>query len=232
MPRILFLILISAGALACNRQITDSGTRSTIAFRVPKSPQEFAKAGGDATAFATIPTNRKACYGFSVSGPGITNNGHDTCTPDTGVIAGFKSAGEELSADVPRGLHRQIDVYMYLMKPGDTGACPAMGVKFSAAQLVLTYYIGGASDVTLQKDVEPITIIPEFQGVSQYLAHQLNYDATCTAGVVPIPNRTGLHLDADRTVASGGSIKLYGRVGKAASGTKLSGGNYILKVVK
>lgn len=223
----LFILILSLFAVtACNR--AKPKTSSTISIRAPGDPAFLGKS--DTQSLATIPAGRKVCYGVTVTGPGITTNPPSTCNPNTGLIAGFVEANGLLELNVPRGTGRQIDLYLYLMNSGDNGPCPKMNAAFSANELLQTYRIGSALNISLVNDVETVAIAADFPGVSSNLAQQLSLPASCTAGAVLPPNRAGFHISTSMQTATGGGFKLLGRVGSAYDGNVLSNANYKLKI--
>lgn len=222
------LILCWLCAIACSRPLNKDSSRLSI--RAPGHPGQLGKA--EAGSLSTIPTNRKACYGVSVSGQGIPGTAGTTCSPKSGVVAGFVEPNGLLELNVPQGTGRKVDLYLFLMKPGETGPCPQMAGAFSAAQLLQTYFMGDAPNVSLSKEVEVVTIKATFPGVNNYLARQNELPASCTAGVPQIPNPSGFHVSSSYQVSTDGAntIQLKGRVGMPNSGTTLSNAEYILKV--
>ena len=144
-----------------------------------------------------------------------------TCSPKTGVTAGFVAEGGTLSVEVPRGEARMFELYMYLQDAGSTQPCPTLGKKFSAIDLAHVYFMGSTT-VAIRNPVEDITLVASFPGVNQTLATTNSYPAVCMAVAAPT-GLPGFHVSNGAGTAVGGGIRLSGAVGKTA-GPVLTGG--------
>lgn len=232
---IAFSLLMMVGGCGPRPQTQDS---SVVSIRAPQS--------NDSSMFQSaspIPSNRKACYGISVSGPGITSVAAQSCSPQTGITAGFVASGGVISASVPRGEGRKIDLYLYLMAEGDNSACFAMGASFIPSQLDKIYLLGSVSNVTLARDSEEVTIFANFPGVSENIAKQLSFPSSCiVAAPSPDPSpsdssppgngldvRSGFRVSSGAQLSTGSGIKLYGRAGNIQKSQIATGSGILLK---
>lgn len=196
-----------------------NGSTSTISIQLPSKQSTTQKVG----AFSALPANRKACFGVNVLAGDIKDMPASTCSPRTGIVAGFAEAGQTLEVTVPRGDGRDFELYMYLMAENDNGACPPMLAPFSPTQLSKLYYLGAATNVGLHSDTVDVTINASFSGVANTLATQNSYPASC---IVADPTQTvpRLHVSSGAQTATGGTMKLSARIGKPANGPSAVGG--------
>lgn len=196
-----------------------NGSTSTITIQLPSRQATTQKVG----AFAALPANRKPCFGVNVLAGDIKETPASTCSPRTGIIAGFAEAGQTLEVTVPRGDGRDFELYMYLMAENDNSACPAMLAPFSPAQLSKIYYLGATTNVGLHSDTVDVTINASFSSLTNTVANQNNYPTSCIVADVTqtVPR---FHVSSGAQVATGGAMKLSARVGKPANGATASGG--------
>lgn len=196
-----------------------SGNTSTITIQLPSKQTTTQKVG----AFSALPANRKACFGVNVLAGDIKETPASTCSPRTGIIAGFAEAGQTLEVTVPRGDGRDFELYMYLMAENDNGACPAMLAPFSPTQISKIYYLGAATNVGLHSDTVDVTINATFSSLANTIANQNSYPASCTVAdaTQTVPR---FHVSSGAQVATGGAMKLSARIGKTVSGPSASGG--------
>lgn len=206
----------------CQREKVPGGA-SSIVIQAP-SVQKASSVGS----MSAIPTNRKACYGVSVTAPDISSQASE-CSPTTGIVGGFVESGGLLELTIPKGSDRKIDLYLYLMAEGESGACPQMGQNLGGANLPKTYLIGSVGGVSLQNEVESVSITATFPGLNNHLAQQFTLPASCAP--TPNPNNmTSSHVTAAQGIATGTGIKLIGTVGRANSAPIATGTGYKLKV--
>jgi hypothetical protein len=208
---------------ACTRA-GQSGSDSTLIIQTPTRDQ-LSKSG--VQAFAALPTDRRLCYGVSISGPGITGFAGSQCSPSTGTVSGFVEAGQPLEIFVTRGENRTIELYMYAMPVGSTTACPSLGANMQGEGLKSTYLVGTKTGVSLLNDVETVELTLSFPGLNTSVASQLNVPASCTPGATPAAS-SGFHISAGAGPAAGGSYQLLGRIGRPQSGTTATGAGLIL----
>lgn len=186
-----------------------------------QAPQNFGKVG----VFA-VPANRKACWGANVTGDGVNGVGATGCSPATGVVAGYKVSGQNITAEVPKGLARKVDLYLYLLPPNNNSPCPTMTASFPAAQLSDTYLVGSVTaDFTL--DTTTVEIAAVFPGENNHLAVTAALPATClpTAG----PTRPASIRSAGGTISGDGKT-IKARVGSFPGATKMSAGGITMEV--
>lgn len=147
-------------SVGCTRP--DAELKSKISISIPKSE-------GPISQGATIPADKKACYGVKVSGPGISPM-PQTCGADLGIYGGFVEEGGVLSLDVPKGDSRTFDLVIYLAGAGEP--CPAWTQSFGAytGQLKSTYLAGRTEGVSLKNADETVAIALNFPGVGSDLA--------------------------------------------------------------
>ncbi len=221
----LLAIGIICGALAgaCTRAAKD-GSNTSLIIQTPTRDQ-ILKTG--VNSFAALPTDRRLCYGVSISGPGIPGFAGSYCAPLTGTVAGFVEEGQVLELFVARGENRTVELYMFAMPVGSTAACPAMGANMQGTGLKSTYLVGSKTGVSLLNDVETVEIALSFPGLNTSVATQLNAPATCTPGAAPI-NHSGFHISSGAGPVTGPGIKLLGRIGRPQSGTTATGAGLIL----
>jgi hypothetical protein len=183
------------------------------------APQEKASA-------LSLPANRVACWGANITGEGVRGAGVSTCSPATGVVAGYKASGEEISAEVAKGSARKIDLYLYLLPAGGTAACPPMAAVLPRAQLADTYLVGSAiADFVNDTTVVEITAV--FPGLTQNLAVTSSMPAACTAGAGPTRHA---HISAAMQTVSGTGYVLKARAATIPAGIELAGPGYKLRV--
>lgn len=193
-------------------------TTSVIALKVPSLQSQKNNVG----TLSTIPTDRKACWGVNIIASDMPTTPATTCSPKTGVTAGYVADGGMISVDVPRGEARMFELYMYLQDAGSTQGCPTFGKKFSASDLTHVYFMGSTT-VAIRNPVEDITLVASFPGLNQTIASLNTYPATCTA-VTPPAGVPGLHVSNGAGTAVGGGIRLSGTVGKTAGPALIGGG--------
>src|SRR5262245_28018816 len=87
---------------ACSRLVENRSLKMTI-----QAPQKVG-------AFAAIPVDRKPCYLANITATGIAGSVATTCSPATGILAGFVEAGQVIGVTVPSGTNRTVDLYMLL----------------------------------------------------------------------------------------------------------------------
>lgn len=196
-----------------------NASTSTITIQLPSKQSTAQKVG----AFAALPANRKPCFGVNVLASDIKETPASTCSPRTGIVAGFAEAGQTLEVTVPRGDGRDFELYMYLMAENDNSACPSMVAPFSPTQLSKLYYLGAAINVGLHSDIVDVTINASFTGLTSTVANQNSYPASC---IIADNNQTvpRFHVSNGAQTATGGTMKLSARIGKPASGPAASGG--------
>lgn len=220
--RILVLTLGIALSFGCSRQAADNGNSSRILIQAP---------GGHGKVGAlSFPVNRKACYGINVTGNGIEGAAGTTCSPSTGVIAGFVEPGQQISAAVPQGSDRTLELYVYLLPENDSSSCPGMSPAFSATQLLNIYRVAKVEGLSLNKPEQVIELTAVFPGVNNHLAATFSMPATCTAAALPGngSNPYNFHVSTGMTMATGGTYKMQGRAHGSAPAQTASGGAYKL----
>jgi hypothetical protein len=204
-------------ALGCSRK---AGKTATISIQFAKNSDQKVSAS------STYSSTLKACYGLSVTGPGITANS-STCSPPIGVTAGFVAAGGAIEATVPYGTKRRFDVFLYLEKEGENNPCPQLGTAFSKEQLAQTYLIGTADNVSIDQPSVSISITENFPGVANTIATNFALPASCTAAPTSTTARRslpGFRVNTGGGYASSGAVQLYGHIGRVNSGPELTGG--------
>ena len=212
-----FLLVLVAG---CSRK--EKNTKSTVSIRAPSAN----KVG----AMSAMPSNRKACYGVSINGPGITNLPATSCSPETGIVVGFVEAGALIEAEVPQGSNREIKLFVFLQNVGEDNPCPEMGASFSSAQLSQIYMVGSAANLTLESEVQTVEIVASFPGESQNIAVTSSMPSTCTAGTPASNGLRGFKISTASQVVTGTGIKMMGRVGRPELAIESVGGGIKLKV--
>ena len=208
-----------AFAAACTRP--GSGGTSRI---VIQSPQNFGKVGT-----LSLPAGRTACWGANITGEGVRGANASACSPATGVTAGYKPSGEEISAQVAKGQNRKIDLYVYLLPAGSTAACPGMAAVIPPAQLMDTYLVGSAT-ADFVEDTTVVEITATFPGLSQNLAATHSMPATCTANAGVPGTPPPFHPSPAQAVVSDGTYTLRARVGIASLPGDLTNSSYRLKL--
>lgn len=237
MERLRIMILIGAFcALGCQRDM--SGGKSSITIRVPEAHNKLSKTGG-VGAMAAMPSNRKACYGINVTGPGIPINSA-SCGPQSGILAGFVEPGATVEVSVPKGEGRTIELYAYLQNVGDNLPCPALGASLPAAHLLNTYSVGTATNVAMTAESTVVYIDASFPGVTNHLASTLSLPSTCTAGASPTgPNKAGFQVAASAGMSwtqgqtpATAPVRLLARVGSNIPKVQLQSGSGVKLKVK
>ncbi len=216
--RIALIASIAIGLSSCSMKPQTSGT-SKITIQLPSRQATSQKVG----AFSALPSNQKACFGVNVLAPDIKATLASSCSPETGIVAGFAEAGQSLEVTVARGDNRKFELYMYLLPENDNSPCPGMSKVFAPSQLSKLYYLGAAANVGIHADTVDVTINASFSGVSNTLASQNNYPASCGVASEPttIPR---FHVSSGSQIATGGAMKLSARVGSPTNNPSASGG--------
>lgn len=212
MPKVgLFLIFIAFMTTGC--------------IRTPnKKSNIIIKPSNQVSSLASLPAGQKACFGVSVTGPGIFNTPVNTCQPTLGVISGFVEQGQSIEAMVPSGPARNVDLYLYLKDTGDITPCPKMGSSFSQTDLNHLYLVGSATNLNLQNQTESVTITMNFPGAGSTIA--LAMPGSCTAS---LPN-PGYKILSGSTLATGTGYKLLGHAGHTLNNVVLTGTGYQLYI--
>ncbi len=214
--RILVLISLSVIFFGCQRE---APVKSTIVIQAPKSQ----KVSGQSTPW---PSDRKACFGVNVTATDIPLN-YPSCSPTTGIVAGYVEPDQTIEVDVPMGKSRKIDLYLYLQPAGQNNPCPKIGPSFSGTYLSETYLIGSAT-ADLASQTETVTITASFPGLSNNIATQNSMPTTCTATTPPPSGPPGFNVGTAAGVAAGTGYKMLGRIG--GNGTVMTGTGYNLKI--
>jgi hypothetical protein len=216
-------------ALGCSRPVSHDSTKITI-----QAPAAFGKVG----AMASMPANRKVCYGVNVAGPGIDSDfatvrcaqGGIKTNLRTGIIAGFVEPGQEISISVQSGSNRKIELFAYLLATGDAGPCPAFDKVLSPATLLNTYKVGSAENILIQGAQQAVEIVAVYPGDANTLAADLNIPATCSIAGAPNTGHGGFHVSSGMQQATGTGLKLKARIGSIQGAKTLSNGSYKLYV--
>ncbi len=211
------MILATPIFSACSRP---SGEKSYLRIQAPNS-QALSKSSFNA--LSSIPSNRKACYGVNVTAADLPTES-TVCSPNMGIVAGFVEENQIIEVEVPRGSKRKIDLYLYLLPAGNNGACPTFNKKLENLEISSTFIMGSAIDVELNQDKQTVSIDMEFPGLSAHIGQQLALPTTCQGNSAHERN-TGFHLSTSQGIATGGSIRLHGRIGRPTPGTTATGGS-------
>lgn len=226
-----FLVAVAISLIiqtSCTKKAENTGS-SVISLNVPdvSSSGKSSGPGQKVGSFAALPANRRACFGINILADDIPSLAGSTCSPKTGIVAGFVESGGTIQVEVPRGENRTFELYLYLMADGETAACPTMGKVFAAADLPKLYNLGSTSNVAIRNAVEDVTITASFPGLSQTVATTNSMPASC--GAIAAPSApANQRVSTAAGVAVGGGIKLVGRIGDV-KGTTLTGGGVRLK---
>lgn len=184
------------------------------------------------TSLAVLPTDRKLCYGVSISGPGIDKTAASQCSPELSATAGFVEAGGLIEVVIPKGEGRRIELFLFAQKVGENNPCPQMGSVLPPTRLKQVYLLGKVEGLSLLKDIEEVEIPITFSGIEQNIAQTLALPPICLANQDPAVNenhkRFGIYTSSQKS--SGAGYKLYGVVGKPTDTKVLSGGGLKLIV--
>ncbi len=183
----------------------------------------MSRKSGGVGSMAALPSDRKACYAVSVTGPGITMSPSHICAPPTGLRAGFVEPGAMIEMQVPKGKDRKIELFAFLQSPGQDLPCPVFAAIIPPSQLTSIYKIGSAFPVDTSNDVTVVEITADFPGLSNHLAQQLSLPMACTAQPGQ-QNPPGFSVTLGRQIATGGGIKLIGGAGRPSRGRASGGG--------
>ncbi len=199
-----------------------------VSSLVLQAPDPLLAAKSSVSAMGAPPSGRKACYGLSITAPDLASQ-TSSCSPQTGIVAGFVEAGGTLEASVPKGTNRKIDLYLFLQAEGENNPCPVMSQNLSGAGLRNTYLLGSVSGISILQEVETVTITANFPGLNAHLAQQLNLPATCLPTSRPISSAPGFSVSAAQGTITGSGMKIIGRVGRATSGSSATATGYKIK---
>lgn len=184
------------------------------------------------TTLAALPTDRKLCYGVSISGPGIDKTAASQCSPELSATAGFVEAGGLMEVVIPKGEGRRIELYLFAQKAGENNPCPQMGSVLPLTRLKQVYLLGKVEGLSLLKDVEEVEIPITFSGIEQNITQTLALPSSCLGNQDPDGNenhkRFGIYTSSQKSLGAG--YKLYGVVGKPTDSKVLSGGGFKLIV--
>lgn len=206
----LILLMISG----CARKKAEQDSR--VSIRTPSTPL-LGKSSSLAASDKSVVGTRKECYAVSVTGPGIAGTaGHTaaapTCSPETGLIAGFVGNGQELSLEIPRGDKRKFELYLFLQKEGEDNPCPTMGATIPKSLLMQTYLIGTTEDVSLLSADSVVDIRMNFPGYPNNLAKQMELPYSC----LPQNAESGhlnFQISSSRGYSSGAGLQMKARAG-------------------
>lgn len=222
--------MVSLASAGCQRAPVNGGSGRLI-IRAPKSLNAFNKTGGVGS-MASMPSDRKACYGVRVTGKGIDDGATSQCNPLSGIRVGFVEPGKEIVVQVPKGPGRTVELYAYLLPTGSSDACPSQAFQsdLKPEYVVATYKIGVAPNLEVAQDT-PVDIVASFPGVSNTIASDLSLPAACTA-VTPAPsnNRPGLDVSSGKGVAVGATYRVIGSAGVLPPRQTATGSTYKLVI--
>lgn len=222
------MILFCGSLLSLGCQRESKKTSSSIIIQVPKAANALNKSGG-VGALATMPADRKACYGIVLSGQGLANQ-TPTCAPPGATRAGFVEPGGVVEVTAPKGSGRTVELFAYLQNPGENNPCPGFSVNPSPTQVVATYKIGSVINVDMMADETHITIDASFPGLSNNYAMENSLPAFCSSGAAGPGGPALGQISSAQMAVSGSGVKLVGRVGGAWSNQVLTGSGVTLKV--
>ncbi len=217
MVRLLVLTLSIFIVLGCSRPM-DEKSHSSISIQVPNA---LNKVG----AMAAIPSDRKACYGVNVTGPNIPTKKGNSCSPVTGIIAGFAEPGATIEAQVPKGKNRVVELLVYLLPSGDTSSCPAFGVAMTTAQTTNTFSVAKVYNIDMLNDVTVVEVTADFPGLTNHIAQQQALPLTCGA-LADAPNTPGFHVSGGAETATGVGMRMKIRTGRPVGGEMASAGTF------
>lgn len=209
------LIFLSILMFGCSRPLT--GDLSKISIQLP-SEQHLGKVG----ALSALPANRKACFGINVTGQGIPSDAANSCSPNTGVLAGFVEPGQVIEAKVPKGPSRTIRLYVFLQEVGQNIACPTFAKTLTPTQLLNTYLVGTKENIDLEAPEVTVSITMSFPGLSQNLAQQMSLPNTCTSGSSQT-SLLGFGVTTSAGSSAGTGVKLKAKIGTTKDGQTLTG---------
>ncbi|MBY0314017.1 MAG: hypothetical protein K2Q26_00740 [Bdellovibrionales bacterium] len=177
-----------------------------------------------------MPSGRDVCYGVSVTAsdiPMFTNS----CSPSSGIIAGFVKDGDPIELEVPVGNNRKIELFVYLKPVRDSGPCPRISAPLPSSLLYSIYRIGVVNSVNLVNATEVIPIEIEFPGITQHVVKQYNLPVACALGTAPSEaNSSGFYVSTSQQTSSAIGYKLEARVGQPLPAIEATdGANYLLK---
>lgn len=241
----LFLVSVTVATLfgvGCQRAPSKDASKVTI-----QTPQSSGNQKAGLSALSVPPENRKACYGVNITASDIASTKQE-CRPALGISSRFVEAGGLLDLEVTRGAARKIDLYLYLFPEGENGSCDTLSLNNSSLNLANTYLIGTSGSISIQKDVETIAIDASFPGTASHLVQQLGLPATCLPETTPAPSPSPVptpppsstptssyhpaplfSVSTAQGVASGGNIKIIGRVGRPVEQGTATGSGYRLR---
>jgi hypothetical protein len=153
-----YLLIATALVLtSCTRPMSDGiSSSSRVSFVIPV---------GLGAQGVALPTDKKACYGVKVTGPGIVPMPQQ-CGANLGIYSGFVAEGGSLTVDVPKGDSRTFELVINLVGLND--ACPNWDESFGATtnQLQSTYVAGKTENVKIDQAEHTVMINLDFPGVA------------------------------------------------------------------
>lgn len=219
MWRSCIFILLGTAAVACNR----NGKSDGVSFLTIQTPNMNRIASSHMR--NPFPLGKIQCYGISVRGGGISATLPNQCTPETGLLAGFVSSGQTLTAQVPKGISITVDLYLYLAPSGSS--CPNMTAPLPDGLAPDIYLVASVPNVSTANETTTVDIPFTFNGVNitQSGATSCVARAPSTA-IEPAYQK----ISGGEAVFQSGGIKLKARLGNGPQSAKLSAGGYSLTV--
>lgn len=218
---LILLFTLTFAFLGCERPFQKG---SSLTIQVPRSLNKVGP-------LATLPSNRKACFGVNVTGPGIVSQTPNSCSPTTGTLAGYVEAGQSMIVTVAKGTERKVELYIYLQPEGQSQSCHELTSSFSTSQITNTYLVASQEHVDTTTDTT-VDLTVNFPGLTQHLVQQLQLPSSC-AGTTADSSSNPYHFQftaSEGTATDGTNYKLKGRVGALQEDKILSGTGYNLYV--
>jgi hypothetical protein len=109
----------------------------------------------------------RACYIMNITAPDITSPADETCEVHRGIFAGSVAGNSTLSAMVPRGTLRKLELFAYF-RNSTAETCPAMPAGFGTIDRRKVVRIGTVDSFDVQSDTVnlDVTVSLPADGVS------------------------------------------------------------------
>lgn len=198
--------VISLILLSCQRP--DGGsTKLTLSFSGSSGSSQ--KIG----TLSTFPTGKKLCFGVNILGSGLPNNSN-SCGPTLGQAKGFVSDGQIIEMDVPKGIGRTIEAYLYVLPSGSN--CPTTNGT-SGLNPSLMYKIATKENVDMSLDTTTVSLDATYPGDAHTLLADLSLPAACASTGGSSTTSTNYQF-INRVVGTSAGIKLDARIGNSVQG--------------
>jgi hypothetical protein len=185
------LILASMVFMGCEKKLTQTGTSKLILKFAKKNKIEPTSSGLHTSGF---PATGKICYAMNILASDIAQS-EQNCFGPLGIFAGFVQENSTLSADVPLGFARTIDIYAFYDQSNSV-SCPSSLSSFKPYKL---FYVGSKSGVNLEEVKTAVAVSISFPGQDHSLYIDKQMPLSCLQPTIPTPPTVNVAATANAT---------------------------------